>query len=98
MIFDFLRKKKNDVFVRGISPEGRNEIIAVFYKNLSELYGSNARALRVPVGNFDIIKNRFYFEAGKEILRLLKANIKLEKHGENATDPKDRYFLFTTYE
>ncbi len=94
-MLNFLRKKKNNIFVEQISAVERNKIIAVFYKNLSELYASNAIGLKIPCGNFDLIKNRFYFEVAKEILKLLKTNIRIDKYGEDAKKPDDRYFLIS---
>lgn len=97
-MMNFFKKKKNNIFVEQLTPEQRNAVIAIFFKHLSELYASNALAIRIPIGNFDLIKNKFYFEIAKELLKNLKINVKIEKIGIDATVPEDRYFALVAHE
>ena len=95
-MYDFIRglygKRLNEFFIKTMTPDGRNKIIAVFFKHLSELYASDAMSLRVPVGNFDLIDNKFYFAVAQVLLKKLDLNIRIEKVGVDAEVPEDRYF------
>lgn len=97
-MLNFFKKKKNNIFVEQISAETRNKIIAMFFKHMFELYASDALVLRVPIGNFNLIQNKFYFEVAKEFLKKMEVNVKIEKIGIDATKPEDRYFRLTAHE
>ena len=49
--------------------------------------------IKIPVGNFDTVSMKFYYEVAKELLKKMDVNLKITKHGINATKPEDRYFL-----
>lgn len=91
-MFNFFKKKQNDFFVKNLTMERRNIITAVFFKHLSEFYASDSPELRIDVGNFDTIPNKYYFEVAKYLLKKMDLNISIEKVGEDATKPKDRYY------
>lgn len=79
-MFSFLNRIKINYFARKIPLSEREKIIGIFFNDLSALYGNNVKEVRVPIdGRFELDKHKFYFEIGKELLKRMRLNVKIEK-------------------